>query len=53
MDEFREWCEYSARRGLPLRNVETLLATLCAMFANVHRSKGTAPSKPADFLRGS
>lgn len=50
--EYRDWLAYSEACGLPHRNVLLMLAELCAMFANVHRSKHAAPVKPSDFLKG-
>lgn len=51
-DEYREFAEHAGRHGLPHRNVERLLAELCAMFHGVNRAKGTRPMTAADFLKG-
>jgi hypothetical protein len=50
--ELREWVSYAARFGMPHANGLRMLAELCAMFANVHRGKHSAPVKASDFLRG-
>jgi hypothetical protein len=52
-DDYTELARYAGSRGLPHRNVELLLATLCAFTYNAHLCpKGTAPKTPSDFLRG-
>lgn len=52
VDEYAELATYAGCRGLPHRNVELLLATLCAFTWNAHFvAKGTIGKTPSDFLR--
>ena len=50
--ELTEWIAFDSIEPFGAARSNWPSANLAAMFANLHRKKGTAPNKPKDFLWG-
>ncbi len=48
--QFSHWIAYHRIEPFTVDRSEYMLAVVCSILVNVHRKKGTTPTKPADFL---